>query len=95
MNEAGLTAFQLAEIMPAVEVFVLFLTIGLGAISIKALCGSSAAVMNTGVTTQVRSAVPRSNRVSLCRIAGAASLWVVCIKTSFLLFRGRVICPKR
>ena len=37
MSETGLTAFQLAEIMPAIEVFVLFLAIGLGAISAKAL----------------------------------------------------------
>ena len=37
MNEIGLFAFQLEEILPAIEVFVLCLGIGLGAVSIRGL----------------------------------------------------------
>ena len=37
MSEMGLLAFQLGEILPAVEVFLLCLSAGLGAIALKVL----------------------------------------------------------
>jgi len=37
MSEAGLFAFQIGEILPAIEAFLLCFSIGLGALGIKIL----------------------------------------------------------